>query len=176
MLSRLLEAAEAGERTSKAIEILGLQALAAQAKGDTSLALAAIENALTLAEPKGFVQTYVDEGPPMARLLYEALGRGIAPDYVRRLLAAFPIADPAQPTSAPPRDAERDWVEPLSKRELEVLQLLAAGLTNREIAVRLFLSLNTVKGHNRNIYGKLNVHSRTQAVARAQSLGLLPPK
>jgi LuxR family maltose regulon positive regulatory protein len=174
LLSRLLEAAEAGERTSKAIEILGLQALAAQAKGDTGLALEAIENALTLAAPEGFVQTFVDEGPPMGHLLYKALGRGIAPEYVSRLLAAFPAAEPGQPPSAPPGGTESGWVEPLSERELEVLQLVGAGLTNREIAARLFLSLNTVKGHTRSIYGKLDVHSRTQAVARARALGVLP--
>jgi LuxR family maltose regulon positive regulatory protein len=174
LLSRLLEAAEAGERTSKAIEILGLQAMAAQAKGDTSLALAVIENALTLAAPEGFVQTFVDEGPPMAHLLCKNLGRGIAPDYVRRLLAAFPVADPEQPTSEQPRDAESDLVEPLSEREAEVLQLIAEGLTNREIAARLFLSMNTVKAHTRNLYGKLGVHSRTQAVAQARALGILP--
>jgi LuxR family maltose regulon positive regulatory protein len=174
LLSRLLEAAEAGERTSKAIEILGLQAMAAQAKGDTSLALAAIENALTLAEPEGFVQIFVDEGPPMAHLLYQALGRGMAPEYVSRLLAAFPVAEPepAAPTGSQPQ--ESDLIEPLSERELEVLQLVAEGLTNREVAARLFLSLNTVKRHSHNIYGKLGVHSRTQAVARARAFGILP--
>jgi LuxR family maltose regulon positive regulatory protein len=173
LLSRLLEAAEAGERTSKAIEILGLQAMAAQAKGDTSLALAALENALTLAAPEGFVQTFVDEGPPMAHLLYQALGRGMAPEYVSRLLAAFPVAEPepAAPTGSQPQESH--LIEPLSERELEVLQLVAEGLTNQKIAGRLFLSLNTVKGHTRNIYGKLAVHSRTQAVARARALGML---
>jgi LuxR family maltose regulon positive regulatory protein len=175
LLSRLLEAAEAGKRTSKAIEILGLQALAAQAKGDTSLALAVIETALTLAEPEGFVQTLVDEGPPMAHLLYEALGRGIAPDYVRRLLAAFPVAEPELAAARISEPQESDLVEPLSVRELEVLQLVAEGLTNRQVAARLFLSLNTVKGHTRSIYGKLGVHSRTQAAARARALGILSP-
>jgi LuxR family maltose regulon positive regulatory protein len=173
LLSRLLEAAEAGERTSKAIEILGLQAMAAQATGDMSLALATIENAFTLAMPEGFVQTFVDEGPPMAHLLYKALSRGLAPEYVSRLLAAFPVAEAEKTTSAQPRVAGFDLVEPLSERELEVLQLLAKGLTNREIAARLFLSLNTVKRHTLNIYGKLGVHSRTQAVARARALGIL---
>jgi LuxR family maltose regulon positive regulatory protein len=153
LLSRLLEAAEAGGRTSKAIEILSLQAIATQVKGNTSLALAAIENALTLAEPEGFVQTFVDEGPRMARLLYEALSRGIAPDYVRRLLAAFPIVEPEQADPSKSQGPESEMVEPLSERELEVLQLIAAGLTNQEIASRLFLSLNTVKAHTRNIKG-----------------------
>jgi LuxR family maltose regulon positive regulatory protein len=173
LLSRLLEAAEAGERISKAIEILGLQAVAAQAKGDTSLALAMIENALALAEPEGFVQTFVDEGPPMARLLLEALGRGMAPEYVRRLLAAFPVTEPEPRGPLIAQTQVPGLVEPLSERELEVLQLVAAGLTNPEIASRLFLSVNTVKRHSYNIYGKLGVHSRTQAVARARSLGIL---
>jgi LuxR family maltose regulon positive regulatory protein len=168
LLSRLLEAAEAGERTSKAIEILGLQAMAAQAKGDTSLALAAIKDALTLAEPEGFSRTFVDEGPPMARLLCEAAARGIEPDYARHLLAAFPDAQPE------PQPPQSELIEPLSERELEVLHLIAEGLTNSEIASRLFLSVNTVKAHTRNIYGKLGVHSRTQAVARATALGILP--
>jgi LuxR family maltose regulon positive regulatory protein len=174
LLSRLLEAAEAGERTSKAIEILGLQALAAQAKGDTSLALAAIENALTLAVPEGFVQTFVDEGPPMARLLYEALRHGIAAEYVQRLLAAFPVAEPEPtgPSSAQPQGSA--LIEPLSERELEVLQLIAEGLINPQIAARLFLAVNTVKAHTRNIYGKLDAHNRTLAVARARALGILP--
>ena len=174
LLLRLLQAAEAGGRTSKMVEILGLQAMAAQAKGDRSLALAAIENALTLAEPEGFVQTFVDEGPPMAYLLYEALSSGMAPEYVSRLLAGFPLAEPESEAPAAAQPQESGLIEPLSERELEVLQLVAEGLTNQKIAARLFLSLNTVKGHTRNIYGKLNVHSRTQAVARSRQLGLLP--
>ncbi len=110
----------------------------------------------------------------MARLLYEALARGIAPDYVRRLLAAFPVAEPEQAAPSETQAPNSDLIEPLSERELEVLQLIAEGLTNPEIASRLFLSLNTVKAHTRNIYGKLGVHSRTQAVARARALGVLP--
>ena len=106
----------------------------------------------------------------MARLLHDALQRGIAADYVSRLLAAFPVAEPAQ---AVPSDPQSAMIEPLSERELEVLQLIAEGLTNPEIAAKLFLTLNTVKAHTRNIYGKLDVHSRTQAIARGQGLGLL---
>jgi LuxR family maltose regulon positive regulatory protein len=174
LLSHLLASAEVGERTSKAIEILSLQAMASQGKGDMSLALTVIEKALTLAEPEGFVQTFVDEGPPMARLLYEALRRGTAPEYVTRLLAAFPVAEPEPTGPSTSQIRESTLLEPLSERELEVLHLIAEGLTNREIASQLVLSLNTVKGHNRSIYGKLGVHSRTQAVARSQALGLLP--
>ena len=149
--------------------------MAAQAQGNTELALAAIEQALTLAKPVGFAQSFVDEGPLMARLLYEAATRGIEPDYARRLLATFPDAQPAPNGSPATKAVQAELTEPVSERELEVLGLIAEGLNNREIASRLYLSLNTVKGHTRNIYGKLGVHSRTQAAAQARSLGLLPP-
>ncbi|MBV7331847.1 AAA family ATPase [Chloroflexi bacterium TSY] len=102
LLQRLLEAAEAGGRTSRGIEILLLQTLAAQSGGDTARAMSTLEQALTLAEPGGFIRIFVDEGPSMARLLYEALSRGIAPDYVHRLLGAFPIAEPEQMDSSKP--------------------------------------------------------------------------
>jgi LuxR family maltose regulon positive regulatory protein len=173
LLLRLLEAAEAGGRTSRSIEILVLQALAAQAEGDSSRAMTAVERALALAEPGGFVRTFVDEGPPIARLLYEAAAGGIAPAYARRLLAAFPDAPQEKADAGKLQTPESEPVEPLSEREQEILQLVAEGLTNREIAARLFLALNTVKAHTRNIYGKLGVHSRTQAVARARALGIL---
>jgi LuxR family maltose regulon positive regulatory protein len=156
------------------IEILALQALAHEAQGDIPSAITPLQRALVLAEPEGYVRIFVDEGQPMARLLYEALSLGIAPDYARRLLAAFPVADPEQAAPLGTQALKSDLIEPLSERELEVLQLIAEGLTNPEIASRLFLALNTVKGHSRNIYGKLNVHSRTQAISRAQALGLLP--
>jgi LuxR family maltose regulon positive regulatory protein len=133
-----------------------------------------LEKALSIGEPEGFIRIFVDEGPPMAHLLYDALSRGIAPDYVRRLLVVFSAEKRGQ--SEPPKSQapESDLIEPLSERELEVLQLIAEGLTNREIASRLFLSLNTVKAHTRNIYGKLDTHNRTQAVAIAGALGILP--
>jgi LuxR family maltose regulon positive regulatory protein len=175
LLQPLLEMVEVGARTSRAIEILMLQALAFRAGGDTAGAMTALERALTLAEPGGFIRIFVDEGPPVARLLYEAATRGIAPDYTRRLLAAFPAAETEESAAATPREASQAaMVEPLSERELDVLELIAQGLTNPEIASRLFLALNTVKSHARNIYGKLGVHSRTQAKARAQALGILP--
>jgi LuxR family maltose regulon positive regulatory protein len=174
LLRQLLVTAEAGQHTSRMIKILILQALASQAGGDTDQAITALEKALTLAKPGGFIRTFVDEGPPMARLLYEALSRGIAPDYVRRLLAAFPVAKVEQTDSLKAQTSRSDLIEPLSERELEVLQLIAKGLTNPEIASRLFLSPHTVKVHAHNIYGKLGVHNRTQAVTRARTLGVLP--
>jgi LuxR family maltose regulon positive regulatory protein len=174
LLQRMLEPAQAGGHTTRVIEILRLQALAFQARGDTAQAMTALERALTLAEPGGFIRIFVDEGPPMARLLYEAVTRGIAPDYARRLLSAFPVAEPEQTESSKTQAPKPELVEPLSERELEVLQLIAEGLTNPEIASQLFLALNTVKAHTRNIYGKLGVNSRTQAVARVRALGILP--
>ena len=174
LLRRLLDATEAGGRISRAIEILNLQALTAQARDDTTKAMTSLERALSLAEPGGFIRIFVDEGPPMARLLYQALDRGIAPDYTRRLLAAFPIVEPEGTALSSTQVPKAELIEPLSEREIEVLQLIAEGLTNREIAVRLFLSVNTVKVHSRNIYGKLGAHNRTEAAARAQALGILP--
>jgi LuxR family maltose regulon positive regulatory protein len=174
LLPRLLETAEAGGHTSRAIEILMLQALALQVQGDTGQAITTLEQALTLAEPGGFIRIFVDEGPPMARLLYEALARGIAPDYTRRLLAAFPAVEPEHAGPPKVQTPESGLIEPLSERELEVLVLLAEGLTNPEIASRLFLALNTIKAHTSNIYGKLGVHNRIQAVTKARGLGILP--
>jgi LuxR family maltose regulon positive regulatory protein len=174
LLRHLLEKAEVAGYMSRTIEILNLQALAFQARGETARAMTALERALTLAEPGGFVRIFVDEGPPMSRLLYDSLTRGVAPAYAGRLLAAFPVSEPEQPGLSISRDSKSELIEPLSEREVEVLQLVAEGLTNREIASRLFVSLNTVKAHTRNLYGKLNVHSRTQAIVRSQELGILP--
>jgi LuxR family maltose regulon positive regulatory protein len=186
LLPRLLEAAEAGGRTSKSIEILMLQALACHAEGRTTQAMQALERALTLAEPESFVRVFVDEGPPMERLLQAAAARGMMPHYTALLLAAFeeetgderPATKETEQRSVVRRmsASASSLVEPLSDRELEVIHLIAEGFTNREIASRLFVSLNTVKAHTRNIYGKLDVHSRTQALARSQELGLLPRK
>jgi LuxR family maltose regulon positive regulatory protein len=173
LLTKLHEFAQKNGLVTRDIEILALASLAYQAQGNLTDALAELESALGLAESGGSIRVFVDEGPPMARLLYKALDRELEPEYVRRLLAAFPRSKPSQ---AGPHESQVDQsrlIEPLSERELEVLQRLADGLTNREIADRLYLSLNTVKVHTRNIYGKLGVNNRTQAVTRAGELGLL---
>jgi LuxR family maltose regulon positive regulatory protein len=170
---RLFEVAQAGGRTTRALEILILQALAHYVNGDTDLAISVLERALTLAQSMGYFRIFVDEGPPMARLLYETLTRNIAPEYVQRLLAAFPVSESAHALPLKTQAPESDLIEPLSERELEVLELFSQGLTNSEIASKLFLSPHTVKTHSSNIYSKLGVHRRTQAVARARALGLL---
>ena len=131
--------------------------------------------ALALAEPGGFIRLFVDEGAPMAQLLSAAAARGMLPDYTGRLLAAW-NAEPQRRAGAAPRRTARSsqpLAEPLSARELEILQLVAHGCSNREISERLFLALDTVKGHNRSTYAKLGVQRRTEAVARARALGLL---
>jgi LuxR family maltose regulon positive regulatory protein len=182
LLQRLLETAEAAGRTARVIEILALQALVLQAQAEMERAMAVLQQSLALAEPGGFIRTFVDEGQPMAGLLREAINRGIAPGYAGKILAAFPNADDLLAAQATPagrtpsgsiHPPQFELVETLSERELEVLQLIADGLTNREIAAKLFISLHTVKVHAHNVYGKLDVHSRTQAVATARDLGIL---
>jgi LuxR family transcriptional regulator, maltose regulon positive regulatory protein len=172
LLERLLPAAQAGGRMGNVLEILLLQALAHQTQGDLPAALVPLERALTLAEPEGYVRSFVDEGPPMAVLLEEAAKHGIAPNYVRQLLAAFEAEKQQSENNSYPPPAQ-PLIEPLSPREVEVLQLIAQGLSNQEISERLFLALGTVKGHNQQIFGKLQVQRRTEAVARARELGLL---
>jgi len=145
-------------------------------KFEEGIADVAIENlleALKMAEPEGFIRIFVDEGPPMARLLYEALSREISPEYVQKLLAAFPDVEPEKNLLSDPVVSDSEWIEPLSERELELLQLIAEGLSRQEIASRLVISLNTVKTHARNIYSKLGVNNQMQAVGKAQGLGLL---
>ena len=184
LLERLLKAAEEGGRTGSVIEILVLQAMAYHAQGDLPAALLPLQHALALAEPEGYIRMFLDEGPSMMQLLREASAREIMPDYTNKLLAAFeaeqrksedkPVLTPAQPLIEPEsRPTEGVLVETLSQRELKILQLIAQGLSNREIGERLFLALDTVKGHNRIIFDKLQVQRRTEAVARARELGLL---
>jgi LuxR family maltose regulon positive regulatory protein len=164
-LDRLLHAAEAGDRTGSVIEILVLQALVHQTRGDLPGALVPLERALTLAEPEGYVRVLVDEGPPMAVLLEAAAQRGIAAEYARRLRTALGAAEDRTP-------ALPGMIEPLSERELDVLRLLGTDLGGPDIARELVVSLNTVRSHTKSIYAKLGVNSRRTAVRRAEELDL----
>lgn len=180
-----LEAVKLG-RGRSVIEILLLQALAQQAKGDTSQAMSLLRQALTLAQAEGFVRLFVDEGTPVASLLERITARdreagGWLKEYIHKLLAAFSdlrftIYDlpSTEESIVNPKSKIQNLVEPLSERELEILQLIAAGQSNEEIAQTLVIALGTVKKHINNIYGKLDVHSRTQALAQAKALNLLP--
>lgn len=150
------------------LKVMVLQALAHYQMGDADEAVVVISDALALAAPGGFVRVFIDESQPMQKLLSRAAARGIMPDYTRKLVTAFEAeAEPAQSVSSQP------LIEPLSERELEILALVADGLSNREIGERLFISLSTVKGHNRNIFDKLHVKRRTEAVACARDLNLI---
>ena len=175
VLAAYRQQVEAKSWQDERLKTMILQAAAFHAQGEKGEAMQALHEAMALAEPEGFIRIFVDEGTPMAQLLSEALAQGILPAYVGKLLATFegekhtaremsslPHAIPLQPL-----------IEPLSPRELEVLQLVAQGLSNDEIGKRLFLALDTIKGHNRKIFDKLGVQRRTEAVARARKLGLL---
>jgi LuxR family maltose regulon positive regulatory protein len=170
-LARLLpwrRQVEAKDWKDELLKVLVLQAVALQAGREQEKAVQALRDALVLAEPAGFIRLFIDEGLPMAHLLSRASAMGIMPDYIGKVLAAFEAEKhrPDVPPSTP-------LLEPLSHRELEVLHLIAQGLSNQEIGERLVLALDTVKGHNRSIFGKLQVQRRTEAIARARELGLL---
>lgn len=165
LLERLIATAEEEGRMGVTVEALALQALAHWKRGEQPYALSALEGSLRLAETENYQRTYADLGLAMGRLLQEAFSRDVLPDYIEQLLDAFDadIASNEQP-SLP---------EPLTSREVDVLELMAAGLTNREIAEVLVISPETVKKHTGNIYGKLGVTNRTEAAARARELDLL---
>jgi LuxR family maltose regulon positive regulatory protein len=165
-LERLLTAAEAGGRYGSALEILVLLAVARHREGDGGAAMTALSRALELGEPEGYVRTFTAEGPAVRSLLATAGKRGVAPGYAARLLTSTDRA-PIEPEN---RGA---LVDPLSDRELEVLRLLASELSGPEIARHLVVSLNTVRTHTKNIYAKLGVGSRREAVRRADQLELL---
>jgi LuxR family maltose regulon positive regulatory protein len=155
-----------------------LQALAHRAQGDLPAALVSLERALAPAEPQGYCQVFVDEGPPMAALLREAAKQGIAPGYVNQLRAAYRARATSREGTTSPEAAGKSpitqpLIEPLTERERAVLKLLGTELNGPEIARELVVSLNTMRTHTKNIYSKLGVNSRRAAVRRAEELGLL---
>jgi ATP/maltotriose-dependent transcriptional regulator MalT len=155
------------------LKVMALEALALQAQGDKDQAVHLICDALSLAAPGGFIRLFVDEGRPMAHLLSQGAALGRMPDYLGKVLSVCKAEEhKSEVTSSLPPPAQ-PLIEPLSRRELEVLQLIAQGLSNQEMSERLVLALETVKGHNKKIFGKLQVQRRTEAVARARELGLL---
>ena len=163
--------AEAKDWKDQGLRVLVLRAVALHAQGGKDEALRLLGEALAHAEPQGFIRTFVDEGAPMARLLAEAAAQGVMPGYAAALLAAFPAGERGEET--PDASPGNSLIEALSQRELEVLRLVAQGLSNDEISEKLFIALSTVKGHNQSIFEKLRVQRRTEAVARARELRLL---
>jgi len=172
VLAPFRQQVEAKSWQDERLKVIVLQALAHQAHGEKGEAVQLLGEALALAEPGGFIRIFVDEGLPMAHLLSEAAAQEIMPDYIGQLLAAFE-SEVQNSKDKPSLPAAQSLIELLSQRELEVLRLIAQGFSNDEIGKRLFLALDTVKGHNRKIFDKLQVQRRTEAVARARELGLL---
>jgi LuxR family maltose regulon positive regulatory protein len=154
-------------RVTRSIETRNLIALAYQEQGDIDQAMITLEKALSLAEPGGYVRAFLDEGSAMLKLLQQAASRGITPEYVSRLISAFDAETSAD------REPSQPLIDPLSEREMEVLHLLARGLSNPEIAQELVIAVSTVRSHLKSIYSKLNVHRRWDAVQRGKELGLI---
>lgn len=148
------------------LQTIILQAIEQFSRGEIKGSVALLSEALALAAPEGFIRSFLDLGIPMAQLLDEAHSRGIMPEYTDKLLTGFPT---------PQREAKssQHLIEALSQREIDILQLIAQGYSNEEIGRKLFLAVSTVKGHNRNIFEKLQVQRRTEAVALAHKLGLI---
>jgi LuxR family maltose regulon positive regulatory protein len=170
LLTRLLEMVEATGAMGQAIKVLVLRAIVLQAQGQVDPALSALSRALSLAEPEGYVRAFVEEGAAVADVLRLAISRGTATRYAHDLLAALEEETRGgEPIPGP----SAELIEPLSEREMEVLRLLITHLSRKEIADQLCVSPNTVRFHLKNIYTKLGVHSRSDAVQRAEELDLL---
>jgi ATP/maltotriose-dependent transcriptional regulator MalT len=176
---KVVDEFEQGELNWYRLNLMPLKALALQALGQEDEALLEIRQCLSLAKLEGFVRIFVDQGVLMLRLLEVALNRGIETEYIRKLLPAFTITDSTPQSEIPtaikiqltPQIAK--LVEPLSDREIQVLRLLDSALTSEEIGRELYVSVNTIRTHIRNIYAKLGVNRRGDAVRRAQELNLM---
>ena len=187
LIEEICQTAGTDGRVIDVIEAMNLQALVLSEQGNLTGALVVLQRAVEQAEPQGYMRLFVDEGPPMAVLLRRLRANGIAPDYLTMVLEGFESVEPDQGTDLPKQSWQTELnrasrsktlptlLEPLSSRELEVLELIAEGRSNEEIGRELYVSVGTVKTHLKHIYGKLEVHTRTQAVARARELHLLSP-
>jgi len=167
VLEPLLQNVSSKNYKDQMLTLLVLMAKSFFVKGNLEAALEKLAAAFNLAAANGFIRSFINEGLEMKRLLEEAKGQGIMPDYVDKLLASF------EPDEKIPTQLGDSLIEPLSERELEILKLIAQGLTNREIGEKLFRALDTIKGHNRSIFGKLQVKNRVEAITRAREVGLL---
>jgi LuxR family maltose regulon positive regulatory protein len=180
ILEPLRQQVEAKNWQDELLKIMVLQVVAYHARGENEKAAQVLGEALVLTEPGGLIRTFVDEGEPMRFMLCDSQVSILRTSphlrgYLEKLLAAFPAAATENPKLESKIEGSKiqGLVEPLSQRELEILKLIAQGLSNRAISARLFLALDTVKGHNRRIFDKLQVERRTEAIARARELGLL---
>jgi LuxR family maltose regulon positive regulatory protein len=178
LLTVLLDWAETEGRAGIMVQVLALRAIALRELGHADAALSCLDRALSLAEPEGYVRSFVQEGQPMADLLRLAVPRGMSPAHVRRLLSVLESDGEIAPNGGFPAQAghtlrEQPLIDPLSDREMEVLRFLPSSLSSTEIADQLIISVNTVRSHIRSIYSKLDVHSRYEAIGRAQELNLI---
>ncbi len=175
LLEHLLTKAEKTHRTASALELLLIQSQAYETIGQKEQALMLVKQALQRAEPEGYMRLFLDEGPLIGKLLLNLRESNREQHaYLHLLLAAFPQQEPMRPLDeGKPAQRSQPLLDPLSERELEVLRLIAAGASNEEIAGQLVIAISTVKRHVSNIFGKLGVSNRTQAVIYAQSIGLL---
>lgn len=176
VLRRIQKQLEGKQLEYERLKVMILQAVALHTHGDKLRAVELISEAMMKAQPGGYVRVFTDEGMPMYRLIRDAAAHGMMPDYTSMLLTGFENEEIAGTVQLAPDLAQPGGftlVDPLSARELEVLQLIAQGLSNQEISEKLFIAVTTVKGHNRIIFDKLQVKRRTEAVARARKLGLL---
>ena len=169
-LTRRIQSAQQHNLVFRVIECTVLKAQVLDVLGNRSEALKALSYAVALAVPRGYRRVFIDKGPQLGRILGEITVNETETEFVSQLQTAIEKSKVDDI-----KTITQNLIEPLSPRELEVLYLIAKGFTNKEIGKRLFLAINTVKGHNRNIFGKLGVKNRTQAVSKAQSLNILHP-
>ena len=172
VLEKLRQEAEDKGLARRLLDVMAVQSIALYKLGEKEKAVDLLIEVLATAEPQGYIRLFLDEGDLMAQLLLEATSRKIMPDYVARLLAVFEAEKWNNKNKTDPH-YHQPLIEPLSQRELEILNLVAQGLSNEEICKKLFLALDTVKGHNRRIFEKLQVHRRTEAIAKARELNLI---